>query len=261
LNCDKLGCYDWSGSGNLYALDGIGGTGFNAPVYGLAIAQQVLCVTGEFTNLNTAIGGITVFYCVAIGLSSGFLVSTTEFLYNNPTALNIPINTYYDSVKTDGGSFFISTRDANINGAGVNYFIQAPYSPFGSSGFIGANQFATPQTSFNLQTSIGSVGGDSVYLTNGTIVATLPFTPYIYYNYSYGRQEFIDLGSGQIYAFTGSTQNTFTLQGGRTIYYSGGTFTQGWVMSPSGNGYGQSTVLLWNGSYYTVNSTTGGSPN
>ena len=73
-------------------------------------------------------------------------------------------------------------------------------------------------------------------------------------------QEFIDLGSGQIYAFTGSTLNNFSLMSGRTIQYNGNTYSTGWVISPSGDGYGFSSTLLWNGGFYFPTSIIAGNP-
>jgi len=84
---------------------------------------------------------------------------------------------------------------------------------------------------------------------------------FIYWNVLYSRQEFIDMTTGAIYAFTGSSTNTFTLQGGRTIEQGGATYSIGFLMTPTGTGYGFSSTLLWNGTYYTTTSINGGSAN
>jgi hypothetical protein len=260
LNAQYITCFEWSGSQFIYAFDNTNGYGFDAYVYGLSLISDRLCVTGNFNNVISNMGYTTALYCVSITLIAGYIVNSTEFLYGNPTALTMKID-ILDSIKNDGNVFYISTSDPNINGLGVNYMIQAPYYAFSSSSACGNNEYLTRQTSFNLQGGTpASVGGDAIYLISGIAKATFSFTPYMYWNYAFGREEFIDMGNGQIYAFNGSTQNQFTLQNSRSIVYQGSTSTQGWVFTPSGNGYGISTVLYWNGGFYIPIATTGGNP-
>jgi len=251
-----ISMYEWNSTGNLYPFDNGSGYGFDASVYGLSLIGDRLCATGEFNTVICNMGYITAFYCVSITLIAGFIVNNNEFLFGNPNALANPIS-ILDSVKGDGSTFFISTNDANVNGSGANYMLTAPYNSLSSTGSLGANNFASPQTSFNLESSIGSVGYDAVYLTNGTITATLPFTPYIYWNYPFGRQEFINLGSGQIYAFSGSTINQFTFSSGRGLIYNGISYFTG-INFTAGQGY--TAELLWGiqGNYYALISNTGG---
>jgi hypothetical protein len=66
--------------------------------------------------------------------------------------------------------------------------------------------------------------------------------------------------TGSIYAFSGSPNNTFTLQGGRTLEQQGATYSTGITMTPTGTGYGFSSTLLWNGTYYTTTSLNNSSP-
>jgi hypothetical protein len=259
LNCKKLAIYDWNATGNLYAIDGSSGTGVDDIVYGLSLISDKLCITGMFQTVFSNMGSLTARYCVCLTMIAGYILNSMEYLFGDPTALSTPID-IYDSVKGDGSVFWISTKDNIIASNLVNYMIQAPNYSFSSSSVVGYNQCASPQTSYNLQGTIGSVGADQVYLKFGETQATLTFQPYIYWNYTYGRQEFINLGNGAIYAFTGSTSNPFYLQNSRTINYSGNTYFTGWSITPTGNGFGYSSTLLWNGSYYIPTSMNGGSP-
>lgn len=255
-----ISMYEWNSTGNIYSFDNGSGYGFDASVFGLSLISDRLCATGTFNTVICNMGYISGFYCVNITLIAGFIVNSIEFLFGNPYTLTNPIS-ILDSVKGDGSIFWISTNDINLNGSGTNYMCQAPYYSFSSTSLIGNNEFSSSQTSYNLEGSIGSVGiSNQEYYIFGDLKATFTFQPYIYWNYQYGRQEFIDLSSGQIYAFTGSTQNTFSLMGGRIISYAGNDYSTGWSITPTGNGLGYSSTLLWNGSYYFPTSISGGSP-
>ena len=260
LSVKYIAIYDWSSSGFIYAIDNTSGYGFDNSVYGLSLINDKLCATGIFNNVNTSSGTTTVNYCVCLSMLTGFNVSVIEFLYAIPTVLGNPISTL-DSVKGDGSIFWISTNDSNINGTGTNYMCQTPWYSFPSVSPIGDNDFTSPQTSYNLQGTIGSVSiSNQDYYIFGDLKATFTFQPYIYWNYQYGRQEFIDLSSGQIYAFTGPTQNIFNLMGGRIIKYTGIDYPTGWVITPSGTGYGFSSSIVWDGSYYIPTSIIAGNP-
>jgi hypothetical protein len=260
LSCPRIAVYDITPS-TIHALDNTNGYGFDNNVFGLNLINDKLAITGQFSQLSIS---STYFpsYCCCLQFSGGYNVSNVEYLYGSSGALTTPID-ILNSVQGDGSVFWISTKSTNINGNGVNYMIQAPYSSFPSNSAIGSNGFINPQTSYNLFDTIGSVSNtDSVYLKFGAIQATLPFSPlFIYWNVLYSRQEFIDMTTGAIYAFTGSSNNTFTLQGGRTIEQGGATYSIGFTMTPTGTGYGFSSTLLWNGSYYITSSINGGSAN
>ena len=94
------------------------------------------------------------------------------------------------------------------------------------------------------------------YYSYGDLVATLPFQPYLYWNIVYNRVEFIDLNTGNTYAFAGSNQNKFVFSS-RYIEYTGYEYYNGWAITPTGNGLGFTTTLLWNGSYYQLLSVVG----
>ena len=260
LSCLYIAVYD-VGTGSIYSLDNTNGYGFNNTVFGLNLITDKLAITGQFNQLNISTS-YSPAYCCCLTLSGGWGVSNVEYLYGSSGALTTPID-ILNSVQGDGSVFWISTKSTNINGNGVNYMIQAPYSSFPSNTAVGSNEFINPQTSYNLFDTIGSVSNtDSVYLKFGAIQATLPFSPlFIYWNVLYSRQEFIDMTTGFIYAFTGSSNNTFTLQNSREIRQGGATYTIGFTMTPTGNGYGFSSTLLWNGSYYITSSINGGSAN
>jgi len=254
-----IAVYEWNSSGNLYPFDSVSGYGFDNTVYGLSLYNDKLCATGFFSNVIISSGVILSQYCVCLTMIAGYIVNSTEYLFGNPTALTNPI-LVLDSVKELSATFYISTADSVISGNPVNYMIQAPSASFSSCSVVGYNQFAYPQTSFNTQYNISSVGIDQVYLLNGEIKATFTFQPYLYFNWFNNRNEFIDLASGIVYAFTGSQTNHWTLQNSRTITYQGTNWTGGWNINPSvGNGYGVSTILYWNGSIYIPIATTGGS--
>jgi hypothetical protein len=72
--------------------------------------------------------------------------------------------------------------------------------------------------------------------------------------------EFYDPATGSIYAFTGSTINTFSFQSGRILEQQGTQYTGGITLTQSGTGYGFTEVLLWNGTYYTPTWILGGTP-
>jgi hypothetical protein len=259
INCNFIAVYDYNSSGNLYPFDSVNGYGFDNYVYGLSLYNDKLCATGTFTNVIITSGFIASQYCVCLTMIAGYIVNATEYLFGNPYALSNSIS-ILDSVKELSATFYISTADNIINGNAVNYMIQAPSASFASCSVVGYNQFATPQTSFNTQYNISSVGLDQVFLLNGETKATLPFQPYLYFNWFNNRNEFIDLGNGQIYAFTGPIVNNWTLQNSRKITYQGTSWTGGWeINSNIGNGYGISTILYWNGTEYIPIATTGGS--
>lgn len=259
INCRHIAMYDWNNTGFLYAIDNGGGYGFDDTVNGLSLISDKLCATGMFQTVFSNMGSLTARYCVCFTMIAGYILNSMEYLFGDPTALSTPID-IYESVKGDGSVFWISTKDNIISGNSVYYMIQSPSYAFSSSSVVGNNQFATPQTSYNLQGTIGSVGADQVYLKFGEIQATFTFQPYIYWNTLYGRQEFVDLGSGAVYAFTGPQNNQFTLQNSRIINYAGNTYSTGWSITPNGNGFGYSSTLLWNGSYYYPTAISGGSP-
>jgi len=259
VSVSYIAVYDWISTGNLYPFDNVSGYGFDNTVYGLSLYNDKLCATGFFSNVIISSGVIPSQYCVCLTMVGGYIVNSTEYLFGNPYALTNPI-LVLDSVKELSATFYISTADSVISGNSVNYMIQAPSASFAGCSVVGYNQFNYPQTSFNTQYNISSVGIDQVYLLNGEIKANLPFQPYLYYNWFYSRNDIIDLGSGQIYAFTAPAVNNWTLQNSRTITYQGVNWTGGWNINPSvGNGYGVSTILYWNGSIYIPIATTGGS--
>lgn len=253
LNCMKLACYDWSSTQMIYALDNLSGGGFTDRVMGLSILNNYLCVVGEFNTIITNSGYLTANYCVSIFLNAGFLVGSTEYLYGVPSALDTPISVY-GSVKNDGTYFYISCANHNIYGNGVNYLFQTPYYSFPSVSAIGNNAYDTTQTSFTLTGGIASVGYDNFYLLNGEIKTSLPFQPYIYWNNFYGRVEFIDTGSGQIYAFTGVNVNPFIFGGGRVLLYNDVSYPG---FQFSGGGTGKIATLFWNGYAYFLTANTG----
>jgi hypothetical protein len=259
LLCNYLACYDWSNTQYIYALDGGYGTGFNANVWGLAITNQYLCVVGEFNTLYTGGGTYPANYCVQLYLNSGFIVGSYYYLLGNPFALNNAISRP-DLVKTDGSYYYISTNDSSVGG--IQYLLQVPYYSFASVGQVGNNGYNTQQTSFTLNASISSVGYDNRYLQTGNLIATLPFTPYIYWNNQQSRVEFIDIATGSIYAFTGDSNNKFALSSGRNLMNAGNNYTGGWSITPSGaSQLGFNSVLFWNGAYYAPLSVNGsGSP-
>jgi len=260
INCNYVAVYEWNSTNNLYPFDSVSGYGFDNYVYGLSLYNDKLCATGAFNNVIITSGTIPSQFCVCLTMIAGYIVNTTEYLFGNPYALSQTID-ILDSVKELGATFYISTKDNIISGNAVNYMIQAPSASFASCSVVGFNQFATPQTSYNTQYNISSVSFyDQVYLLNGEIKATFTFQPYLYFNWFNNRNEFIDLATGIVYAFTAPAVNNWTLQNSRTITYQGVNWTGGWNINPSvGNGYGVSTILYWNGSFYIPIATTGGS--
>ena len=257
LSCPFIACYDWNGTQYIYDLGGGGGGGFNGNVYSMTKLNDNLIVVGNFTSVNSNIGSQSVNYCINLLMFNGsnsYLVNSYDYFAGNPFALSSPI-TQYNALMNDGNLYvYISTNESV---SGVNYLFQAPYYTLSAIGAIGGNAYNTAQTSFNLQGGVQSVGGDSIYLLNGTSVLTFPYGVYIYYNYSFNRQEFLDTGTGIIYFFGGSTLNKFSFQGGRIMTSQGTNYTSGWSITPAGNGYGSNATLLWNGSYYIPLSING----
>jgi len=258
LYCPYFACYDYNATQYIYDLGGYGGGGgFDNYVYSINKINDTLVVAGQFTSVNSNIGSTGVNFCIGLLMFNGLnghLVNTYNYLANGASTLSYPITTY-DAVKTDGSTYFYISSNDIFNG--LNYLFQAPYYSIPSNSAIGANAYDTQQTSFNLNGGVQSVGGNSRYFLNGTEIATFPFGVYIYWNVNYSRQEFLDTGSGTIYYFSGSNTNTFSLQGSRTLISTGTTYSGGWRITPSGNGYGCSGVLLWNGSYYVPLSVYG----
>ena len=260
LSCKFIATYNWSSTGDLYALDNTGGNGFDNIVWSLALTSSNLCVAGDFQSITTNTGPTTANFCCQIQISGTFFtVVQVDFLYSTATALSNPISKT-EAVKTDGSNFYISTADSNINGAGLNYFIGTGIGASFPSVFQLGNNDAIAQQQFTLQGSIASVGSDNVYLQNNTIIATIPFASYLYWNNFYSRIEFIDLTTGDIYAFIGLTANRFTFQSGRYLEQQGTQYTGGISLGQSGSGYGFTEVLLWNGTYYTPTWILGGTP-
>jgi len=262
LNCRFIATYEWATTGNLYALDNqTSGTGFGGIVWSLSLISFYLCVAGDFNSIITQTGTSTANYCCQLVITTTFFtVNQVDFLYNNNTALSNPISKT-DAVQNDGTYFYISTNDNNIAGNGLNYFI----------GTNTANQFPAPfqlglneaviQQQFQYVASQGanfSIGVDSVYLTNSTIIATIPFgSPYLYWNFHYARVEFYDPTTGFIYAFTGSSINQFTFSGGRGLIYNGTSYLTG-INFTAGQGYTAELLYGIQGSYYALISNTGG---
>ena len=262
LNCRYIATYDWATTGNLYAIDNqTSGTGFDGIVWSLSlIATGNLCVAGDFNNIITNTGSATVNYCCQLQITTTFFtVAQVDFLYNNSTALSNPISKT-EAVQNDGSSFYISTNDTNINGNGLNYFIgtglginfQAPFQ-LGNGGAVVQQQFQYVLS----QSGNFSIGSNSVYLTNNTIIATIPFgSPYLYWNFHYARVEIYDPATGTIYAFIGSSINQFTFSGGRGLIYNGTSYLTG-INFTSGQGYTAELLYGIQGSYYALISNTG----
>jgi len=263
LYCRFIATYDWATTGNLYAIDNqTSGTGFDNIVWSLALTSSYLCVAGDFQNVIRSSGTFSAQYCCQLTIASTFFtVSVVDFLYGSPVTLTNPISKT-EAVQTDTTTnFYISTNDSNIAGNGLNYFIQTGVgSSFPTVTQIGNND-AVVQQQFTYQlTQNGnfSIGTDSVYLVNDTIIATITFSNvYLYWNYHYARTEFYDPATGLIYAFTGTTQNQFTFSGGRGLIYNGTTYLTG-INFTSGQGYTAELLYGIQGSYYALISNTGG---
>jgi hypothetical protein len=262
LNCRFIATYEWATTGNLYALDNqTSGTGFDNIVWSLSlVATGYLCVAGDFNQIITLTGSATAQYCCQLQISTTFFtVIQTDFLYSTSTALSNPISKT-DAVQNDGSSFYISTNDNNINGNGLNYFIGTGLASAFTVPFqLGSNEAVVQQQFQNVvsQFTNFSIGTNSVYLTNATIIATIPFSsPYLYWNFHYSRVEFYDPATGLIYAFTGSSINEFTFSGGRGLVYNGTAYFTG-INFTSGLGYTAELLYGIQGNYYALISNTG----
>jgi hypothetical protein len=262
----------------IYAPNNLAADGFNATVYNMSFPQDnpanhIITFSGDFTqvvvnNTPQTSNYVLQFEVNAIG-GNGYDVSGFTPFCNlfSSTVLTVPITTTNMLIN-----------DGYTNAVGVNEIFNNPQPStlvlnYGclASGNIGVGVNPIGNNTFTGSfTSMVYAGNGFTYIMvgndlyeDGTLIATLPFPAKLFINDSVGKIYFADALTGEFYALTGSIYNEFTLQNGRTIINaSGSTFTGGWKFQPTIQpyfaGYGQATVLYWNGSFYIPISTTGG---
>jgi hypothetical protein len=256
ITCEYIAVYDATGNENLYPLDNQNGYGFNGAVWNLQYSNGLVCATGEFTYITSSAYTGDCKYITALTFSNGFQVSNVNWLFNNPTQFQVPIQKL-DYLFTDGGNFFILTNESY---GFINYVYVAPYYNFTSPSPTTGNAYTNPQNNGAfLAGQLGSIELGNRYYLQGTLNATLPIYPTrIYKNYQYSRFDFLDLNTGAIYAFAGNNQNRFQLESGRKIVYAGNEYTGGvYIIPPAPSGKGFSALLEWNGTDYELVSGQG----
>ena len=84
------------------------------------------------------------------------------------------------------------------------------------------------------------------YWNNGASYYNLPFN-------------FIDLATGNSYAFIGASQNKFAFSNSRYLIYNGGQYFGGIYINESvpALNFGNTATLYWNGTYYAFSSMIG----
>ena len=249
LSCLRFACFDIASTNNLYSLDGGSGNGFDSSVSNIKYISGVICATGSFTNIINGTGNYYSQYCVGFSIS-GYNGSAYQSIGGNAYTLNSSI-TGIGLIESDGGSFYVSTNDIAL---GCNYVFGLPYYSFSSQFTVGGNNFASSPSSMFYSGSLNTVDTSGRYYTNGNLEATFGFYPYIYYNpqFSPYNTNFFQQTGTAIYNFSGSNYNDFVFNLGRQLRYNGTLYSNGLKVNNVGNGYGNTCMLLWDGSYYYI---------
>ena len=263
----------------IYAPNNLATDGFNGTVYNMSFPQpslssHTITFSGNFTqvvvnSITKTSNYVLQFDVNAIG-GNGYDVSGFTPFCNllSSTLLTLPITTT-NMLINDGYTNAIGVNQIFNNPPPSTLVLKYGCSASGSIGVgvnpIGNNTFTGSFTSMvyagNGLTYI--MVGNDLY-EDGTLIATLPFPAKLFINESEGGKiYFADAITGEFYALTGSIYNEFALQNSRYIINATGTIlTGGWKFQPSilpsFAGYGQATVLYWNGTFYIPISTTGG---
>ena len=249
LSCLRFACFDIASTNDLYSLDGGSGNGFDGSVSNIKYLGGVICATGSFTNVFNGTGNYFSQYCVGFSIS-GYNGSSYQSIGGNAYTLNSSI-TGIGLIESDGSSFYVSTNDIVL---GCNYVIGIPYYSFSSQFTVGGNNFASPPSSMFYSGGLNTVDTSGRYYSNGNLEATFGFYPYIYYNpqFSPYNTNFFQQTGTAIYNFSGSNYNDFIFTSGRQLRYNGTLYSTGLKVNNVGNGYGNTCMLLWDGSYYYI---------
>jgi hypothetical protein len=264
-------------SNTIYAINNIATDGFNGTVYNMTFpnpASHTITFSGSFTQV--IVNGVVytsnyvLEFDVNALLANGYDVNGVTLFCDlfSSTLLTVPITTP-NMLINDGYAVAVGLNEIFTNPPPSSVVCNYGCIALGNIGVgvdsIGNNTFTGSFTSMlyggNGLTYI--MVGNDLY-EDGTLIATLPFPAKIFNNDSAGGLIFFaDASTGEFYALNGSIYNEFTLQNSRTIINNQGqTFTGGWKFQPSTQpayaGYGQATVLYWNGTFYIPISTIPG---
>jgi len=242
----------------IYPPNGNDIDGFNGAVWNIDFLSgaSYICVTGGFTTLTSGSGSNYSPYCLSFSVSGNSIGSVTLFDGGNGVLTN-PIDNCWDCIDNNGSNFFVALGN-NTYGSGVNYLAECPYATM-TPAVVGAGAFNAKVTSLYYNFSSGYTevvtASNSQYIQNGSLYATIPWTPWVFRFKETGVTWFNRQGVGTQWAFLGSTANTFVLQSGRTIKSGGVTYTGGISNTTPVDGY---TLLLnWNGVEYFIVSQIG----
>lgn len=255
LSCSYIAIVD-SGD-NLYCMDNSSGTGygFSNPVYFIkenGSAPNVLVIGGEFTSVNTALGGATTNYN-AIWTTTGSYDTATlpyQVVTFNAVPRCITSNGNQNYIGGDFTGLTYGDYLVSFDWDGANY-VEAQFPPsFGSSG-----------SPVNLILQDGGVwftntGSNELYQA-GVSVGTSPTSS----NWSaiiagiWGQKVFSTISSSQdpvvAYFINSSNAIVVTLVGGYSIKLSGVTYTGGINL----NSIGSNVDMIYNvaeSAYYVV---------
>jgi hypothetical protein len=256
LILNYFGCYDQA-SNVLSPIDNNTSNGFNGVVYNLDFLSGTICATGQFSTITT--GGVPTSnpYCVVFAISGNSVSSVYLFDAGNGT-LTSPISAF-SLIKNNGSEFIVAINEiyASPTYGNLKYLIYVPLSSSSVSA-VGANTINAPIGSFfynpsSAFTEVLTTAND--YYQNGSLITAMGSNYFTYRFLQTGQIYFSLQGTGTQWAFTGSTQNVFALQGGRGVYYQGTLY----LTSVTNNSpqIGANLLLNWNTAYYIVVSQQG----
>jgi hypothetical protein len=255
IQLQYFGCYQQS-TNTITAINNNPGDGFGNNVYNLNYipGSSYMCATGGFVTLTSGGVGFTSPYCITFQISTN-VVNTVNILDGGATSLSTDIQGY-DLIANNGTDFFVGIGYNTYNNGidVINYLMVLTTNATSSTN--GSNLYSDIIGSFFYNASAGYVeavraNAPYTYFLSGSPYAVIPFQPFLFRFQGSGLSYFNKQSDGTQWAFSGSNTNQFPLSGGRTIKYSGVTFSGGVnvLVTPE---IGYNLLLNWNGSYYIV---------
>jgi hypothetical protein len=172
-------------------------------------------------------------------------------LDNGLTSISNPIQVY-DAIKNDGGVFYVGLGNQTYNNGALTINYLMSLSGIGNSNIVGNNNYTGEVLSFFYNATSSNVEAvtSTEYYVNGDLIATIPFTSFLFYSVNNSASYFNNQSNGSQWAFNGTSSNIFSLQSGRTLIYNGTTYTGGLTSTSPQIGFNM--LLNWNTAFYIV---------
>jgi hypothetical protein len=252
IQLNYFGGYDES-TGVISPLNGNSADGFNAKIYNLDYMATggFICATGDFTVLSSVSVNYTSNYCITFTFSSPMTIGAVYPLDNGLTSISNPIQVY-DAIKNDGGVFYVGLGNQTYNNGALTINYLMSLSGIGNSNIVGNNNYTGEVLSFFYNATSSNVEAvtSTEYYVNGDLIATIPFTSFLFYSVNNSASYFNNQSNGSQWAFNGTSSNIFSLQSGRTLIYNGTTYTGGLTSTSPQIGFNM--LLNWNTAFYIV---------